>query len=226
MIKVQHVSKSYGNVKALTDISFELNVGEVVALLGVNGAGKSTLMKILCGILSLDEGKIDLFGKDPQIQPLAAKKKVGYLSEDNPLYDEMYVREYLEYVAGIYHVDKMTIPSIILRTGLEDEQRKKISALSKGNRQRLGIAQSLLHNPRFLILDEAASGLDPNQRESLNEMILEESKDKIILLSTHILQDVRDICSRFILIDKGRIVADAPVNKVESIEETFFALTQ
>ncbi|NDV68062.1 ATP-binding cassette domain-containing protein [Dysgonomonas sp. 25] len=226
MIKVENISKSYGSQQALSDVSFTLNRGEVVALLGVNGAGKSTLMKILSGILQPDKGTVDIFGKNYTENPLAAKKKIGYLSEDNPLYDDMYVREYLDYVAGIYHVDKAGIPALIEQVGLKDEYRKKIGTLSKGNRQRVGVAQALIHNPPFLILDEAASGLDPNQRESLNQLISGQSEDKIILLSTHILQDVRDICTRFIVIDKGRLVSDKQIGEVDSVEETFFALTK
>lgn len=226
MIKVENISKSYGSRQALSDVSFTLNRGEVVALLGVNGAGKSTLMKILSGILQPDKGTVDIFGKNYTENPLAAKKKIGYLSEDNPLYDDMYVREYLDYVAGIYHVDKAAIPALIEQVGLKDEYRKKIGTLSKGNRQRVGVAQALIHNPPFLILDEAASGLDPNQRESLNQLIAGQSEDKIILLSTHILQGVRDICTRFIVIDKGRLVSDKQIGEVDSVEETFFALTK
>lgn len=226
IVKAEGISKTYGSLNALTDVSFTLNEGEIVGLLGVNGAGKSTLMKILCGILEPDKGTVEIFGKNFKDNPLAAKKKIGYLSEDNPLYDDMYVREYLDYVAGIYHADKMTVTGIIEKTGLENEHRKKIGTLSRGNRQRVGIAQALIHQPKFLILDEAASGLDPNQRESLNKLIVEQAQDKIVLLSTHVLQDVRDICSRFIVIDKGKLVTDKQTDEVESVEETFFTLTR
>lgn len=225
MISVKNISKSYGKTLALSETSFSLQQGEIVGLLGVNGAGKSTLMKILTGILSPDTGAVSIFGKDIDKEAIEAKKITGYLSEDNPLYEEMYVREYLDYIATIYKVDKKEVLPIIERTGLQNEYRKKIKTLSRGNRQRVGIAQALIHNPSFLILDEPTSGLDPNQRESLNRLFVEISKDKIILFSTHILQEVKEICSRFILIDKGQIIADKNIEEIDSVEDTFYRLT-
>lgn len=210
---------------ALSNVSFNLSKGEIVGLLGVNGAGKSTLMKILSGIIMPDEGDVTFWGDKLSTDALVIKKKIGYLSEDNPLYEDMYVKEYLSYVAGIYGSKKEAVSLVIEQTGLTNEFKKKIKALSKGNRQRVGIAQALINNPDFLILDEATSGLDPNQRESISKLLTELSKDKIILFSTHILQEVKDICSRFVLLDKGKLIADQTVTEIESIEDTFHTLT-
>lgn len=225
MIQIEHISKKYGQFPALTDTSFSMQKGEIIGLLGVNGAGKSTLMKILSGIISPDSGKISFFGKDFFSDTLNIKKQTGYLSEDNPLYEDMYVREYLEYVTGIYNADKRNIPDIIDRTGLDKEYKKKIKTLSKGNRQRVGIAQALINDPVFLILDEASSGLDPNQKESLNNLFIELSKDKIILFSTHILQEVKEICTRLILLDAGKLLVDKKIAEIESVEQIFHTLT-
>lgn len=221
MIQVEHISKHYGELKALSDVNFSMQKGEIVGLLGVNGAGKSTLMKILSGIIHPDKGVVSFFGKDLITDSLEIKKQIGYLSEDNPLYDDMYVREYLEYVRGIYKSDKRRVAEVIEAAGLQNEYKKKIKELSKGNRQRVGIAQALINDPVFLILDEATSGLDPNQRESLNNLFIELSKEKIILFSTHILSEVKDICSRFILLDKGNLIADRQVDEINSIENIF-----
>ncbi|GHV40617.1 hypothetical protein FACS1894179_07450 [Bacteroidia bacterium] len=221
MIQVEHISKHYGNLAALSDVSFSIQKGEIAGLLGVNGAGKSTLMKILSGIVRPDEGKVSFFGKDFIADSIEIKKQIGYLSEDNPLYDDMYVREYLEYVRGIYKSDKCKVAEVIESAGLQNEYKKKIKELSKGNRQRVGIAQALINDPVFLILDEATSGLDPNQRENLNNLFIELSKEKIILFSTHILHEVKDICSRIILLDKGNLIADRQVSEIDSIENIF-----
>lgn len=224
-ISIEHISKSYGSEVALSDISFSLRKGEIVGLLGVNGAGKSTLMKILSGIIHPDTGRVTFSDQDFSTDSLALKKQIGYLSEDNPLYEDMYVKEYLEYVGGIYDVDKLRVVEVIEKTGLQKEYKKKIRDLSKGNRQRVGIAQALINDPLFLILDEATSGLDPNQREGLNRLLIELSIDKIILFSTHILQDVKDICSRFILLNKGTLIADKKIDDIDSIENIFHTLT-
>lgn len=224
-ISIEHISKSYGSEVALSDISFSLRKGEIVGLLGVNGAGKSTLMKILSGIIHSNAGRVTFSGQEFSTDSLALKKQIGYLSEDNPLYEDMYVKEYLEYVGGIYDVDKLRVVEVIEKTGLQKEYKKKIRDLSKGNRQRVGIAQALINDPLFLILDEATSGLDPNQRESLNRLLIELSIDKIILFSTHILQDVKDICSRFILLNKGTLIADKKIDDIDSIENIFHTLT-
>ena len=225
MIKIDHISKTYGDQVALSDVSFTMKKGEIVGLLGVNGAGKSTLMKILSGILSPDSGQASFFGKDLLSHSLDIKRQTGYLSEDNPLYEDMYVREYLDYVSGIYKSGKDRVQYVIEQAGLTKEYRKKIKDLSKGNRQRVGIAQALINDPVFLILDEATSGLDPNQRESLNKLFVELSRDKIILFSTHILQEVKQICSKFVLLDKGRLVADYEIGQIESVEDLFHTLT-
>lgn len=224
MIQVEHISKHYGNLTALSDVSFSIQKGEIAGLLGVNGAGKSTLMKILSGIVRPDKGKVSFFGKDLFTDSLEIKKQTGYLSEDNPLYDDMYVREYLEYVRGIYKSDRQRVDEVIESAGLRNEYKKKIKELSKGNRQRVGIAQALINDPVFLILDEATSGLDPNQRENLNNLFIELSKEKIILFSTHILHEVKDICSRIILLDKGNLVADKQVSEIDSTENIFHEL--
>lgn len=224
-ISIEHISKSYGSEVALSDISFSLRKGEIVGLLGVNGAGKSTLMKILSGIIHPNAGRVTFSEQEFSTDSLALKKQIGYLSEDNPLYEDMYVKEYLEYVGGIYDVDKLRVVEVIEKTGLQKEYKKKIRDLSKGNRQRVGIAQALINDPLFLILDEATSGLDPNQRESLNRLLIELSIDKIILFSTHILQDVKDICSRFILLNKGTLIADKKIDDIDSIENIFHTLT-
>ncbi len=225
MIQIEHISKTYGNQVALSDVNFSIQKSDIVGLLGVNGAGKSTLMKILAGGMTADIGRVTFSGEDILSNPLAVKKRIGYLSEDNPLYEDMYVKEYLEYVAGIYKVGHDAVSRVIEETGLEREYKKKIKALSKGNRQRVGIAQALVHNPEFLILDEATSGLDPNQRESLNALFKELSKDKMILFSTHILFDVKAICSRVIFLDKGKLLIDKNIDEIDSIENTFHTLT-
>lgn len=225
MIQIEHISKTYGDQVALSDVSFSIQKGDIVGLLGVNGAGKSTLMKILAGGILADKGRVTFSGEDILSNPLAVKKRIGYLSEDNPLYEDMYVKEYLEYVAGIYKVGNDAVSRVIQETGLEKEYKKKIKALSKGNRQRVGIAQALVHNPEFLILDEATSGLDPNQRESLNALFKKLSKDKMILFSTHILFEVKAICSRVIFLDKGKLLIDKNIDEIDSIENTFHTLT-
>ena len=225
MIQIEHISKTYGDQVALPDVSFSIQKGDIVGLLGVNGAGKSTLMKILAGGMIADKGRVTFLGEDILSNPLEVKKRIGYLSEDNPLYEDMYVKEYLEYVAGIYKVGNDAVSRVIQETGLEKEYKKKIKALSKGNRQRVGIAQALVHNPEFLILDEATSGLDPNQRESLNALFKELSKDKMILFSTHILFEVKAICSRVIFLDKGKLLIDKNIDEIDSIENTFHTLT-
>jgi len=225
LIQIDHISKRYGEQVALSDVSFSMQKGEITGLLGVNGAGKSTLMKILAGSLTPDSGNITFQGKDLFTNSLDIKRKTGYLSEDNPLYENMYVKEYLEYVAGIYKCQKENIDRVIEQTGLQKEYRKKIGTLSKGNRQRVGIAQALIHNPYFLILDEATSGLDPNKRESLNHLFTELAKEKIILFSTHILHEVKDICTRLILLDKGRLLVNKSVDEIESVENIFHTLT-
>lgn len=218
-IVVQGVSKFYGKQKALNDISFEVKTGEIVGFLGPNGAGKSTMMKIITGFIPASKGKVSVNGLPVEGDSLVVKKQIGYLPENNPLYPEMYVREYLGFVASIYKtglpVRKQT-DNIIELTGLVPEQNKKIGSLSKGYRQRVGLAQALIHNPAVLILDEATTGLDPNQIVEIRNLIKEAGKEKTVLLSTHIMQEVEAICDRVIIIDKGVIVADEDKSNIYS----------
>lgn len=225
MITIKNISKSYGKLRALSDINITFKQGEIIGLLGANGAGKSTLMKILAGILTADTGEINFFGKNLQEQTLHIKKEIGYLSEDNPLYEDMYVIEYLEYVANIYRVKTTNIQPIIETIGLVNDSKKKIKNLSKGNRQKVGIAQAILHDPIFLILDESSNGLDPLQRENFYKLLINISAEKIILFSTHNLHEIKDICTRFIILDKGRIVADNDSDSIDLVDHTFYKLT-
>lgn len=210
-IKVQNVTKIYGEQKALNDIGFEINSGEIVGLLGPNGAGKSTLMKIITCFIPPTSGKISVNEFDVMNHPIEVKKIVGYLPENNPLYLDMYVREYLEFIAGIHQLGNKTKERVDLMIdicGLEIERKKKIGALSKGFRQRVGLAQALIHDPSVLILDEPTSGLDPNQIVEIRNLIAKIGKEKTVMLSTHIMQEVEAICKRAIIINHGRIVAD------------------
>ncbi len=216
-IKVQNITKLYGKQKALNDVSFEVNSGEVVGFLGPNGAGKSTMMKILTCFLPQTSGTASVYGFDVNEQSLDVRKNVGYLAESNPLYYEMYVKEYLSFVAELHELKNKTerVKEIISITGLEVEQRKKIGALSKGYKQRVGLAQALIHDPKVLILDEPTSGLDPIQLAEIRSVIKEIGKAKTILLSTHIMQEVEAMCDRVIIISKGNIVADKPMQELK-----------
>lgn len=207
-IEVQNISKSYGGQKALDNISFSVKKGEIVGFLGPNGAGKSTLMKILTTYLAADEGTATVNGQDVNTNPKAVQQSIGYLPEHNPLYLDLYVREYLAFNADVYKVVKERIEEVIVLTGLTTESNKKIGQLSKGYRQRVGLANALLHNPDVLILDEPTTGLDPNQLLEIRTVIKNAGKDKTIFLSTHIMQEVEAICDRVIIINKGKIVAD------------------
>lgn len=207
-IEVQNISKSYGGQKALDNISFSVKKGEIVGFLGPNGAGKSTLMKILTTYLAADEGTATVNGQDVNTNPKAVQQTIGYLPEHNPLYLDLYVREYLAFNADVYKVAKERIEEVIVLTGLTTESNKKIGQLSKGYRQRVGLANALLHNPDVLILDEPTTGLDPNQLLEIRTVIKNAGKDKTIFLSTHIMQEVEAICDRVIIINKGKIVAD------------------
>ncbi|HBC77700.1 MAG TPA: gliding motility-associated ABC transporter ATP-binding subunit GldA [Bacteroidales bacterium] len=210
-IVVQGVTKLYGEQKALDNVSFEIKTGEIVGFLGPNGAGKSTMMKIITGFIPPTSGNVFVNGIETSGGSLEIKKKIGYLPENNPLYPEMYIREYLQFAASLYKSDipvKKQIDNIIEVTGLAPEQRKKIGSLSKGYRQRVGLAQALIHNPDVLILDEATTGLDPNQIIEIRNLIRDAGKQKTVMLSTHIMQEVEAICNRVIIIDKGVIVAD------------------
>lgn len=209
-IIVENITKKYGEQKALDNVSFNINAGEIVGLLGPNGAGKSTMMKIITCFIPPTSGMVSVYGNNIYEQSLEVRKRVGYLPENNPLYLELYVKEYLEFVAGIYKIQnkKQRVDEMIELTGLEVERKKKIGALSKGYRQRVGLAQALIHNPDVLILDEPTSGLDPNQLAEIRNLIIEIGKEKTVMLSTHIMQEVEAMCDRVIIIDKGKIVAD------------------
>jgi ABC-2 type transport system ATP-binding protein len=227
-VKLENVHKSYGNQKVLDDVSFEINKGEIVGLLGPNGAGKSTLMKIITGYIKADEGKVTILDKEISQNPVALKKHIGYLPEHNPLYLDMYVKEYLEFLADLHKIDKKKITDIIQLVELQNESHKKIKELSKGYRQRVGLAAALLHDPKVLILDEPTTGLDPNQLVSIRNLIKEIGKTKTVLLSTHIMQEVEAICDRVIIINKGQIVADDDIKnltKEKTLTEVFTALT-
>lgn len=216
-IQVTDLTKIYGEQKAVDQISFEIKTGEIVGFVGPNGAGKSTTMKILTGFIPPSSGSAKINDLDLIENSLEIRKHIGYLPEHNPLYLDMYVKEYLEFVAGIYKLGKSTksrIQEIIEQTGLTIEQKKKIGALSKGYRQRVGLAQALIHDPSILILDEPTSGLDPNQIIEIRNLISEVGKEKTVMLSTHIMQEVEAICDRIIIINKGKIVAD---DSIESI---------
>ncbi len=219
-IIVKNITKLYGAQKALDKVSFEVKAGEIVGLLGPNGAGKSTMMKIITCFIPPTSGDVSVYGFDIMEQSVEVRKKVGYLPENNPLYLEMYVKEYLEFVAGLHQLGKNThkrIAEMIANTGLESEQNKKIGALSKGYRQRVGLAQALIHNPEVLILDEPTSGLDPNQLIEIRNLIKEIGKEKTVMLSTHIMQEVEAICNRVVIINKGKIVADDLTEKLSAV---------
>ena len=218
-IEVQNISKSYGAQKALDNVSFSIKKGEIVGFLGPNGAGKSTLMKILTTFINADEGTASVNGSDVSEDQKAVQLSVGYLPEHNPLYLDLYVREYLAFNADVYKVSKTRIEEVIQLTGLTPESHKKIGQLSKGYRQRVGLATALLHNPDVLILDEPTTGLDPNQLVEIRNVIKNVGKDKTVFLSTHIMQEVEAICDRVIIIDNGKIVTDKKLNKLVSEEK-------
>ncbi len=225
-ISVSNISKSYNDQKALNTISFDVKQGEIVGFLGPNGAGKSTMMKILTTYIDPSEGNASVNGFDTNDQPIEVKKSVGYLPEHNPLYLEMYVREYLLFNAQVYNVSKSRIEEVIELTGLTPEANKKIEQLSKGYRQRVGLACALLHDPQVLILDEPTTGLDPNQLVEIRELIKSIGKEKTVFLSTHIMQEVEAMCDRVIIINNGNIVADknldSLIDKNEQIIEVEF----
>lgn len=222
-ITVENITKIYGSQKALEHVSFSINEGEIVGLLGPNGAGKSTLMKIITCFIPPTSGNVEVYGNNIFDNPLAIRQNIGYLPEHNPLYLEMYVREFLEFVAGIYNLGKQTkqrVEEIIELTGLTKEANKKIGQLSKGYRQRVGIAQALIHDPKVLILDEPTTGLDPNQLEEIRQLIKKVGQTKIVMLSTHIMQEVEAICSRVIIINSGKIVADDKTENLHSLQKS------
>ena len=216
-VQVEGLTKRYGDQLALDGISFEARPGEVLGFLGPNGAGKTTTMKILTCYLSQTEGTATVAGHDVTTDSLAVRRAVGYLPEHNPLYRDMYLREYLQFAAQTNSVPdaKSRIAHLIERTGLGREAHKQIGALSKGYRQRVGLAQALLHDPAVLILDEPTSGLDPNQLAEIRELIRELGREKTVIFSTHIMQEVQAICDRVVIIDRGRLVADDPIERLE-----------
>lgn len=221
-LKAENITKYYGRQRALNDVSFEISQGEVVALLGPNGAGKSTMMKIIACYMPQTSGKMKVCGFDTRLHPMEIKKRVGYLPEHNPLYQDMYVIEYLQFVAGVHRLGRMTtsrIDEMIELTGLVAEYKKTIGTLSKGYRQRVGLAQALIHNPEVLILDEPTSGLDPNQLSEIRSLIKEIGRTKTIILSTHIMQEVEAVCNRVIIINNGKIMADAPTGELRLLNQ-------
>lgn len=218
-IEVNNISKSYGTQKALDGVTFSIKKGEIVGFLGPNGAGKSTLMKILTTYIAADEGSALVNGYDVNLQQKAVQQSIGYLPEHNPLYLDLYVREYLEFNADVYKMPKSRIEEVIQLTGLSSESHKKIGQLSKGFRQRVGLANALLHNPDVLILDEPTTGLDPNQLLEIRNVIKNVGKDKTVFLSTHIMQEVEAICDRVIIINNGKIVTDKKLDKLISADK-------
>lgn len=222
MIEIKDVSKTYGEQYALDHVSFSVQSGEIVGLLGPNGAGKSTLMKIITCFIPPTEGEVSVCGHSIYDDPVGVRKLIGYLPEHNPLYADMYVRESLRFVAGLYGMRKVNdrVEEMIQLTGLTHESNKKISQLSKGYRQRVGLAQALIHDPQVLILDEPTTGLDPNQLEEMRKLIRQMGKTKIVILSTHIMQEVEAMCNRAIIINRGKIVSDDCMNNLTAGELT------
>lgn len=218
-IEVTNITKKYGEQKALDNVSFSVKGAEVVGFLGPNGAGKSTMMKILTSYLAATEGEVVVNGFDVQKNSIDVKKSIGYLPEHNPLYLDMYVREILRFNAEIYKVSKKRVEEIIQQTGLLPEANKKIDQLSKGYRQRVGLAIALLHNPQVLILDEPTTGLDPNQLIEIRQLIKKFGEEKTVLLSTHIMQEVEAICDRVIIINKGKIVLDSSLSDLKKNQQ-------
>ena len=228
-IQVKEVSKYYGQQAALQSISLEVKKGEIVGFLGPNGAGKSTLMKIITTYLTADEGQVEVCQENVEENPLSVRQKVGYLAEHNPLYLEMYIKEYLGFIADLYGCSKERVSDMIELTGLSPERHKKIGELSKGYRQRVGLAAALIHEPEVLILDEPTTGLDPNQLVEIRNLIKNSGKNKTVMLSTHIMQEVEKMCNRVIIINKGKIVADEQLESLKAkkvdLESYFQQLT-
>jgi len=220
-IKLASVSKYYGAQAAVKDLSFEAYPNEILGVLGPNGAGKSTTMKMICGYLSQDAGSIEMNGEQIQSDPIKFKSQIGYLPESNPLYLDMYVREFLLFCAGVHQIDdkKKRIDEVIEMTGLGQEQHKTINQLSKGYRQRVGLAQAILHDPQVLVLDEPTSGLDPNQLVEIRQLIKDLGQEKTVLFSSHILQEVQQICDRIIVLNQGELVANSTIEDLNTFQE-------
>ncbi len=229
-LEITQLTKKFGEQTALDHVSIHINRNEIIGLLGPNGAGKSTLMKSIVGALQIDEGEIVFNEQNIQVNPIEAKKKMGFLPENNPLYHDMYIREYLRFVADLHQIKNDRVEEVIELVGLTPEISKKIGQLSKGYKQRAGLAQAILHEPDLLILDEPTNGLDPNQIIDIRNVIREIGKEKTVILSTHIMQEVEALCSRVILIHQGKIVQDSPIdefkNKFSSLEEAFQSYTK
>ena len=228
-IEVLHLSKSFGSSQAINDLSFELKMGQITGFLGPNGAGKSTTLKILMGLEIPSSGEAKILGMDIQNQEVKIKKQIGYLAENNPLYPEMYIKEFLTFIGKIHGISSTELTSrireVIELVGLEREQKKKIKEISKGYQQRVGIAQAILHDPKILILDEPTSGLDPNQMNEIRSLIVDLKKDKTILFSSHLLGEVNAICDHVLLIDKGKLKANCSIEEAKKYPgglEAFF----
>jgi ABC-2 type transport system ATP-binding protein len=224
MIEIKNIQKKYGDVFAVDNLSLGINRGEIIGLLGPNGAGKSTLMKMVNGIIKQDKGTISIDGMDVFSNLDITKSKIGYLPENNPLYEYMYVVEYLDFVADVYKVNKSRIEEVIEKTGLDKVKSKKVRELSKGYKQRLGLAAAFIHEPDFLILDEPTTGLDPNQIDEIRNLIKEYGRDHSIVLSTHIMQEVEAICNRVVLINKGNIIADKSIEEFSVSNKNTFRI--
>lgn len=228
-LEIVGLTKKFGMQTALDDINLTIGKNEIVGLLGPNGAGKSTLMKSVCGVLNIDEGKILLDGQSITENETETKRKIGFLPENNPLYMDMYVKEYLRFVADVHGINPSEVDRVIDLVGITPEKSKKISQLSKGYKQRVGLAQAILHSPGLLVLDEPTNGLDPNQIIEIRNVIREIGKEKTVILSTHIMQEVEALCSRVVLINNGKIIQDSPVSefkgKYNSLEEAFQSYT-
>ncbi len=232
-IQVKNLSKHFGKQKAVDGISFEAKPGKILGFLGPNGAGKSTSMRMITGYLTPTGGETEICGKRISNQPLEVKRLIGYLPENTPLYTDMYIREFLSFVAETYHIENVAnrVDEVIKLVGLSPEQHKKIGMLSKGYKQRVGLAQAIIHDPAVLILDEPTSGLDPNQLTDIRALIKNLGKDKTVVISTHIMQEVEAICDDIIIINKGKIVANATLSDLKkqhqtnSLEEIFRKLT-
>ncbi|MDH8701741.1 ABC-2 type transport system ATP-binding protein [Dysgonomonadaceae bacterium PH5-43] len=229
ILEIKDITKSYGHTKAANNVSFNIQKGEIVGFLGPNGAGKSTTMKIISGCTNYNKGEVIINNINLKENPIQAKEQIGFLPESNPLYEDMYIYEYLDYVAGLYPTIKNRrerIEQVIQQTGITPQRNKRINQLSKGYKQRVGIAQAIIHDPHLIILDEPTSGLDPNQTEEIHKLLLSLKENKGILFSSHTLSEVATICTRIVFINKGEIKADLQKNEIEDLDYLFKKLTK